>query len=104
MEAHSSEMGCPAFAFVHPTGKNRKRAHNQKGAMVSGRGGIVFSKIGEQREGLKSFSKTHFVAEEPRSTLNKKSVFDKNRKLDMRDIHCCTAKLGKKDQQPDKAS
>lgn len=62
-------MRRPFLAFADPRGDDRKRADNEEWASMARRAGLVSGEVGEEGEGLKRFSETHFIAEDARGTV-----------------------------------
>lgn len=64
VKTERTEMRRPFPAFVHPGRDDRERADNKEWALMARRVWLVGSEIGEEGEGLKCFSETHFIAED----------------------------------------
>lgn len=62
-------MRRPFLAFVDPGGDNRERADDEEWALVARRIRLIGGEVGEQGEGLKRFSETHFIAKDTRGAV-----------------------------------
>lgn len=62
-------MRCPFLALVDPGGDDRKRADDEEWALVTRRIRLIGGEVGEEGEGLKRFSETHFIAKNTRGAV-----------------------------------